>query len=267
MDENTRPSWGLRLWATLVAVLLVAPLLIVIPISFASKQSFKFPPDGLSVSWYVNLFTDQRWTSAIGTSLLVGALVTVVCTIIGTAAALGIHRLGGRIAAIATGILVAPLIVPGIVSAVAIYSVYLRWHLTGNLAGFVLAHTVLAVPFVVVTVTSSLSTTDPLLERAAASLGAGPWRTFVRVTLPAIAPGVGAGALFAFVTSFDEVVAATFLQSPAIRTLPIEMFVSVTNEVDPTIAAVSTVILALTTAIVLLPALTRRRSSKKATLS
>ncbi|GLU88346.1 MULTISPECIES: ABC transporter permease [Agromyces] len=267
MDETTRAGWGLRLWAILVAVLLVAPLLVVVPISFAEKRSFKFPPDGLSVDWYVNLFTDQRWTSAIGTSILVGVLVTLICTVLGTAAALGIHRLGGRVAALATGVLVAPMIVPGIVSAVAIYSVYLRWQLTGNLLGFLLAHTVLAIPFVIVTVTSSLSTTDPMLERAAASLGAGPWRTFVRVTLPAIAPGVGAGALFAFVTSFDEVVAASFLQSPAIRTLPIEMFVSVTNEVDPTIAAVSTVILALTTAIVLLPAFTRRRSSQKASSS
>lgn len=267
MDESTRSGWGLRVWAVLVAILLVAPLLIVVPISFAAKPSFKFPPDGLSMEWYANLFSDQRWTSAIGASLLVGALVTVICTVLGTAAALGIHRAGGRIAAIVTGILLAPMIVPGIVSAVAIYSVYLRWQLTGNLAGFLLAHTVLALPFVVVTVTSSLSTTDPTLERAAASLGAGHWRTFLRVTLPSIAPGVGAGALFAFVTSFDEVVAASFLQSPTIRTLPIEMFVSVTNEVDPTIAAVSTVILALTTAVVLSSAITRNRKSKGVTSS
>ncbi len=265
MDESTRAGWGLKVWAVLVAILLVAPLLVVIPISFAQRPSFKFPPDGLSVNWYANLFTDERWLSAIGTSILVGLLVTIICTVLGTAAALGIHRAGGRIGALVTGILIAPMIVPGIVSAVAIYSVYLRWQLTGNLAGFLLAHTVLAIPFVIVTVTSSLSSTDPMLERASASLGAGPWRTFARVTLPSIAPGVGAGALFAFVTSFDEVVAASFLQSPAIRTLPIEMFVSVTNEVDPTIAAVSTVILALTTAVVLIPAISRNRNTKGAT--
>ncbi|MUL85930.1 MULTISPECIES: ABC transporter permease [unclassified Mycolicibacterium] len=262
MDETTRAGWGLRAWAVLVAVLLVAPLLVVIPISFAAKPSFKFPPDGYSVSWYADLFTDHRWTSAIGTSLLVGLLVTVISTVMGTAAALGIHRRGGRAATVVTGILVAPMIVPGIVSAVAIYSVYLRWSLTGNLQGFLLAHTVLAMPFVVITVLSSLRSTDPVLERAAAILGAGPWRTFVRVTLPGIARGIGSGALFAFVTSFDEVVAASFLQSPAIRTLPIEMFVSVTNEVDPTIAAVSTVILALTTVVALLPLLTRNRKPK-----
>ncbi len=264
MDDNTRAGWGLRLWAVLVGLLLVAPLLVVVPISFAQRQSFKFPPSGFSFTWYENMFTDHRWTSAIGTSLLVGGVVTVVCTVFGTAAALGIHRLGGRLGAIVTGVLVAPMIVPGIVSAVAIYSVYLRWNLTGNFLGFLLAHSVLALPFVVVAVSSSLSSTDPALIRAAASLGAGPWRTFGKVTLPLITPGIGAGALFAFVTSFDEVVAASFLQSPAIRTLPIEMFVSVTNEVDPTIAAVSTVILALTTVVVVLPFLVRNRKPKGA---
>jgi len=262
MNENTGSGWALRAWAAMVAVLLIAPLLVVIPISFASNPSFKFPPDGFSVTWYANMVTDHRWTSAIGTSVLVAALVTIICTVLGTAAALGLHRYGGRAGAIVTGVLIAPMIVPGIVSAVAIYSVYLRWNLTGNLQGFLLAHTVLALPFVVVTVTSSLRSTDPLLERAAAVMGAGPWRTFVRVTLPAIRGGIGAGALFAFVTSFDEVIAATFLQSPAIRTLPIEMFVSVTNEVDPTIAAVSSVILALTTVVALLPVIARNRKPK-----
>jgi putative spermidine/putrescine transport system permease protein len=261
MNDQTRSGWGLRVWATLVAIVLVAPLLVVVPLSFAERRSFIFPPRGLSLTWYQNLFTDERWTSAIVTSLYVGLLVTAIATVLGSAAAIGIHRYGGRLSAVLTGILIAPMVVPGIVSAVAIYSVYLRWQLTGNLQGFLLAHTVLAVPFVVITVASSLRSTDPLQEKAAASLGAGPWRTFVRVTLPSILPGVAAGSLFAFVTSFDEVVAASFLQSPAIRTLPIEMFVSVTNEVDPTIAAVSTVILALTTAIVVLPVVVRTRKS------
>ncbi|WP_285705783.1 ABC transporter permease [Microtetraspora sp. NBRC 16547] len=234
------------------------------PISFSAKQSFTFPPSSLSLKWYENIVSSPRWWSAIGTSILLGVLVMVICTLLGTAAALGIHRYPGRVGAVVTGILVAPMIIPGIVSAVAIYASYLRWHLTGNLQGFLLAHTVLALPFVVVTVLSSLSSTDPALERAAASLGAGAWRTFARVTLPAIAPSVGAGALFSFVTSFDEVVAASFLQSPVIRTLPIEMFVSVTNQVDPTIAAVSTVILALTTMVVLLPVIVRNRRPKGA---
>jgi len=265
MDDETTTGrgWVLHAWAVLVAVLLVAPMLVVIPISFTSKPSFKFPPDGYSLTRYVTMFTDRRWTEAIGTSLLLAVLVTLTCTVLGTAAALGLHRYGGRAATVVTGVLIAPLVVPGIVSAVAIYAVYLRWSLTGNLMGFLLAHTVLALPFVVITVTASLRSTDPTLERAAAILGAGAWRTFVRVTLPGIARGIGAGALFAFVTSFDEVIAASFLQSPAIRTLPIEMFVSVTNEVDPTIAAVSTVILALTTVVALLPSLTRNRQRKQ----
>lgn len=257
MSDTSRPGWGLKLWAVLVGVILVAPLAVVIPLSFAGKRSFKFPPDGLSLQWYQKLLTDADWTSAILTSLGIGIAVAAICTVIGTAAALGIHRVPGPLTTAIAGMLLAPMIVPGIVSAVAIYSVFIRWQLTGNAAGFLLAHTVLAVPFVIVTVTASLRSTDPLLNRAAASLGAGPLRIFARVTLPAILPGVGAGALFAFVTSFDEVVAASFLQSSRIRTLPVEMFVSVTNETDPTIAAVSTVILAVTSAIVLLPRVLR----------
>ncbi|GAA2326633.1 ABC transporter permease [Streptomyces cuspidosporus] len=257
MNEKTRAGWGLRLWAVFVAVILVAPLLVVIPVSFSKRASFAFPPHGWSLKWYASIFEDPRWITAIGSSLLVAVLVTALSTVIGTAAALGIHRVGGKAAAAVTGALMAPMIVPGIVSAVAIYAAYLRWHLTGNLQGFLLAHTVLSMPFVVITVLSSLTGVDPTLERAAASLGAGPLRTFLRVTLPGIARGIGAGAVFAFVTSFDEVVAASFLQSPQIRTLPIEMFVSVTNEVNPTIASVSTIILAMTTVVVLVPMLAR----------
>jgi putative spermidine/putrescine transport system permease protein len=263
VDETTGRGWVLRAWAVMVAIVLIAPMLAVVPISFSRKPSFNLPPNGYSTRWYQNMFADERWTQAITTSLLVGVLVTIACTVLGTAAAVGLHRFGGKVAAAVAGVLIAPMIVPGIVSAVAIYSVYLRWNLTGNLAGFLLAHTVLALPFVVITVTSSLASTDPTLERAAAVMGAGPWRTFFRVTLPGISRGIGAGALFAFVTSFDEVVTASFLQSPAVRTLPIEMFVSVTNEVDPTIASVSTVILALTTVVALLPILNRNRPRKR----
>ncbi|MBC9937599.1 MULTISPECIES: ABC transporter permease [unclassified Leucobacter] len=248
---------GLRLWAVLVGTILFAPLAIVVPLSFTAKRSFKFPPDGLSLEWYRNFFTDDAWLRALGNSLWIGLVVALLCTVLGTLAALGIQRLPGKIGGIVQGLLLAPLIIPGIVSAVAIYSVFLKWKLSGNPLGFVLAHAVLAIPFVVVTVSASLSSYDQALDRAAASLGAGRLRTFARVTLPLIAPGVGAGALFAFITSFDEVVAAMFLQSPKIRTLPVEMFVSVTNEVDPTIAVVSTLILAVTSAVVLVPALTR----------
>ena len=254
-----RVGFGLRIWAVLVGIVLIAPLAVVVPLSFASTRSFKFPTAGFSLEWYVNFLTDQSWLSALWNSVWIGLVVALLCTLLGTLAALGVRRLPARIGGIVQGLLLAPLIIPGIVSAVAIYSVFLKWKLSGNPLGFILAHAVLAIPFVVVTVNASLASYDYTLDRAAASLGAGRMRTFFRVTLPVIAPGVAAGALFAFVTSFDEVVAAMFLQSPKIRTLPVEMFVSVTNVVDPTIAVVSTLILAVTSAVVLVPALTRTR--------
>ncbi|UOQ59852.1 ABC transporter permease [Leucobacter rhizosphaerae] len=257
--QHSRPGFALRIWAVLVGIVLIAPLAVVVPLSFTAKRSFKFPPDGYSIEWYQNFFGDAAWLQALWNSVWIGLVVAVICSVLGTLAALGIQRLPARIAAIAQGVLLAPLIIPGIVSAVAIYSVFLKWKLNGNAMGFVLAHAVLAIPFVVVTVNASLAGYDRNLDRAAASLGAGRVRVFMRVTLPLIAPGVAAGALFAFITSFDEVVAAMFLQSPKIRTLPVEMFVSVTNEVDPTIAVVSTLILAVTSAVVLVPALTRSR--------
>lgn len=258
---ESRPGIGLKLWAILTGIILIAPLAVVVPLSFTAKKSFKFPPDGFSLKWYADFFADEAWLRALGNSLWIGVVVALLCCILGTLAALGIQRLPARVAGTVQALLLAPLIIPGIVSAVAIYSVFLKWKLSGNPVGFVLAHAVLAIPFVVVTVNASLASYDTTLDRAAASMGAGKLRTFFMVTLPLIAPGVGAGALFAFVTSFDEVVAAMFLQSPKIRTLPVEMFTSVTNEVDPTIAVVSTLILAVTSAVVLVPALTRTQKN------
>jgi putative spermidine/putrescine transport system permease protein len=263
MNEQTRPGWGLRLWAVLVGLVLVAPTLIVIPLSLTSQRSFRFPPRGWSLRWYDNIWSDPAWRDALLASLRIAVLVTVVATIVGTAAALGLHRTNSRIARLSTGVLLAPMIVPGIVAAVAIYSVFLHWGLTGTVTGFVLAHVGLAIPFVVVAVTASLRGTDPAQGRAAASLGASPLQTFWLVTLPAIRPGVASGALFAFVTSFDEVVAATFLQSPQIRTLPVQMFVSVTNQVDPTIAAVATLVTLVTTVLVVIPLTLRMRHEER----
>ncbi len=263
MNERTRPGWGLRLWAVLVGMVLVAPTLVVVPLSLTDQRSFRFPPRGWSLQWYDNIWSDPAWRDSLLVSLRIGVLVTLVATLVGTAAALGLHRARGRVARLSTGVLLAPMIIPGIVAAVAIYSVFLHWGLTGTLTGFVLAHVTLGIPFVVVAVTASLRGTDPAQGRAAASLGASPLQTFFLVTLPAIRPGVASGALFAFVTSFDEVVAATFLQSPQIRTLPVQMFVSVTNQVDPTIAAVATLVTLVTTVLVVIPLTLRMRREER----
>ena len=184
--------------------------------------------------------------------------MAIVAVILGTLAAFGLVR--GRFPGkgLVNALVLAPMIAPGIVVAVAVFGVFLGWRLAGTWIGFLLAHAMLAVPFVVVSVSTSLSSFDRTLERAAASLGASAVTTFRRVTLPLIIPGVASGALFAFVTSFDEVVIALYLKSPTLYTLPTKMYTSVTSEVDPTIAAASTVILVVTTTLILLPTFLRR---------
>jgi putative spermidine/putrescine transport system permease protein len=251
-----------RVLAILVAGYLVLPSLIVVPLSFTDRPSFAFPPRGWSLRYYETFLTDPRWRDALLTSAALAVVVTVVATVLGTAAAFGLirGRFPGRSAV--SAVLLAPMILPGIVAAVAIFAIFLRWTLVGTFTGFVLAHTVLALPFVVVTVTANLRTVDRRLELAAATLGTGPWATFRLVTLPLIRPAILSGAVFAFVTSFDEVVIALYIQSPTMRTLPVQMFTSVTSEVDPTIAAASSLILVITSALILVPQLTRKAGTR-----
>lgn len=248
----------LAVLGVLVGAWLVVPTLIVVPLSFSGEDSFTFPPRSWGVQHYVTFFTEQSWLTALLVSLQLAVIVTVVATVLGTMAAFALARSRFRAKGAVDGLFLAPLIVPGIVVAVAMYAAFLGWGLIGTPTGFVVAHTVLALPFVTVNVTAALSGFDRTLERAAASLGASAWATFRSVTLPIIRPGVLAGALFAFVTSFDEVVVSMFIQSPNLQTLPVRMFTSVTNEVDPTIAAASTVVLVVSTALLGLASVTRR---------
>jgi len=252
---------ALWVFCGLVGCWLVAPALIVLPLSLTNQASLVFPPRGWSVRWYVNFFTDSAWISAFWTSVQVALLVTVVATAVGTAAAVGLTRTRGRALLVANGLILSPMIVPGIVFAIGSYATFLSLHLVGTLGGFVMAHTVLALPFVVIPVAARLRGFDRRLELASASLGAGRWATFQQVTLPLVAPGVLAGALFAFVTSFDEVVVSLFIQSPYLQTLPVKMYSSVSRDTDPTIAAAASMIIVLTTALVLVATyLTARRS-------
>lgn len=252
----------LGLWslASLVAVWLVAPALIVVPMSFTGVPTFQFPPPTWSTTWYERFFRESEWYGSLLTSLEVAAMVTVLATALGTAAALGLMRTTVRGKRVIGVFMLAPMIVPVVIAAIGIYGVFLRWHISGSLLGFVLAHTALALPFVVVAVSASLTTFDPQLERAAASLGASPAATFVRITLPNIRAGVLVGALFAFITSFDELVVALFMVSPTVRTLPVQMYASVTREIDPTIAASSTMIVILTTTLLLIVLFQRPRA-------
>jgi putative spermidine/putrescine transport system permease protein len=241
-----------------VGTWLVVPTLIVIPISFSGEDSFAFPPSSWSTKHYATFFTESSWLTSLLVSLQLALIVTVVATVLGTMAAFALSRTRFAGKGAIEGLFLAPLIVPGIVVAVAMYAAFLGWGLIGTPTGFVVAHTVLALPFVTVNVTAALTGFDRTLERASASLGASSWTTFRSVTFPLIRPGVLAGALFAFVTSFDEVVVSLFIRPPNLQTLPVRMFTSVTNEVDPTIAAASTVVLVVSTALLGLATFFRR---------
>jgi putative spermidine/putrescine transport system permease protein len=243
---------ALMVFCVLVAVWLVAPSLIVIPLSFTNRPSFNFPPSGWSTTWYANFFSDPTWILALQASIRVGLLVTLVATICGTAAAVALSRTRFVGDQGVRALLLSPMIVPVIVVSIGTYAIYLRLNLLGTTTGFVLAHSVLALPFVIIPVSASLQGFDRRLEDAAAICGANRWATFRTVTLPLVAPGVMSGALFAFATSFDEVVVSLFIQSPYLQTLPVRMYSSVTRDTDPTIAAAATLILALTTVLTIL---------------
>lgn len=246
----------LRRWlwayATVIMAWLILPTLVIVPIAFSPEASFNFPPKGFSLQWFENAFTDPLWLKAMGNSIAVALLTTLVATSLGTAAAFGLRAYRWKGKALVENMLMTPLIVPAVVLAIGVYSLFMRFGLLGSLVGFVAAHTVLALPLVIVNVAASLQGYDRNLSLASASLGAGPAQTFMRVTLPLIAPGVGAGALFAFVTSFDEVVISLFIQSPTLQTLPVKIFRSVTQNTDPTVAAVAVLMLIVTTTLILL---------------
>jgi putative spermidine/putrescine transport system permease protein len=258
LDTDRRLSWFTRVMVVVVGVYLVIPTLIVIPLSFTDRASFAFPPKGWSLHYYQTFLTEPVWRDALLTSVKLALAVMALATVLGSAAAVALVRARFPGKSLINGLLLAPMIVPVIIIAVATFGVFLRWQLVGTFTGFLLAHTVLALPFVVVTVSSALRTFDDRLELAAASLGAPPLVRLRRVTLPLVLPGVLSGAVFAFVTSFDEVVVALYLQSPDMRTLPVRMYTSVTSETDPTIAAASSVVLVVTTLLILLPQVIRR---------
>jgi putative spermidine/putrescine transport system permease protein len=261
MSESFRQPRRLLLAAlgALTVFYLLAPTLVIIPLSFTETRSLTFPPTGFSFEWYERMFTDRQWSTGLLNSLQVAGLTTVLATTLGTLAALGIvrGRFPGR--SLVNALFVAPIIVPVVVIGIGMFAVFVRWRVSGSLAGLVLAHTALALPFVLVNVATSLRTMDRNLELAAMNLGAGPGRTFFRITLPIILPGVFAGAVFSFITSWDEVVVAIFLTTARFRTLPVEMWEQVRQTVDPTVAAVSTTLMLVTTTLLFLVFVARRQ--------
>jgi putative spermidine/putrescine transport system permease protein len=251
-----------RVFVAAVLLFLIAPILVIAPLSFNSEPYFTFPLPGVSLRWYEDFFTNDRWTLALQTSIKVAAAVTVLATALGTLAALGLSRAKLPARGLLMSLLISPMVVPVIISAVGMYFFYTRIGLSNSLAGLILAHTALATPFVVIVVTATLSGFDHSLTRAGASLGASPPRVFFKVILPLILPGVISGALFACVTSFDEVVVVLFLAGPEQRTLPKQMFSGIREMISPTITAAATLLILFAVIMLTTIELLRRRSER-----
>jgi putative spermidine/putrescine transport system permease protein len=252
----------LMLFCIGVFLFLIAPILVIMPLSFSSEPWFTYPLPGLSLRWYEDLVLDDRWRLAIKNSVIVGVFSTLIATTLGTLAALGLARGNVPYAGLIKSILISPMVVPVVIVAVAMFFGYAFVGLNNTYIGLILAHATLATPFVVITVTATLSGFDRSLTRAAASLGASPATTFRLVTMPLISPGIISGALFAFVTSWDEVVVALFLSSPEQRTLPKQMFSGIREQISPTITAAATCLVILAALLMTVMELLRRRSER-----
>jgi putative spermidine/putrescine transport system permease protein len=249
-------------FVALVAAFLVLPILAIVPAAFSSQSFIRLPPETWSVRWWGAFFNDPSWRRTLIASLEVAALTTAVTVLAGTAAALGIARSARRTRALLTGLFLGPVVTPAIVLAVAMYSMARATGLVGTLTALVVAHSMLALPFVVLNVGVSLDGLDRRLLLAASGLGAGAFHIFRTVTLPLILPGVVGGAVFAFVTSFDEVVLSIFLAGPTVKTLPVRIWEEIRVEYTPVVAVGATVMLAFALSAAAASRFVRRRQAR-----
>jgi putative spermidine/putrescine transport system permease protein len=243
--------WGLRVACVAVLAFLLVPIAVIVPLSFSDSSFLVYPIPGWSLKWYQNLFTSGDWIRAARNSFIVAPIATVIATVLGTLAAVGLARTDFPYKGVLMSVLIAPMVVPIVVVGVATYLFFAPLGLVDSYAGLIIVHAALGAPFVLTTVLATLQGFNHNLVRASLSLGAGPIGTFFRVTLPVIAPGVISGALFAFATSFDEVVVTLFLAGPEQVTLPRQMFTGIRENITPTIAAVATLLILFTTSLLL----------------
>lgn len=267
MGGSLTPSerlWRIALWigAAVSFFFLIAPIMAMLPLSFNDGQFLTYPLRGFTTRWYEEFFTSDRWALSIRNSFFIGLSSAVLATALGTLAALGLSRgyCPGHRAIMA--VLLSPLIVPVVIYAVGLYFFFAPLGLTASYTGLILAHAALGAPFVVITVLASLTGFDWNLARAGASLGAGPVRVAFKVIFPMILPGMISGALFAFATSFEEVVVILFIAGPEQRTIPREMFSGLRENISPTIAAAAAVLVVFSVALLASVELLRRRSER-----
>ena len=241
---------------------LVAPIIVIIPLSFNSVPYFTYPMPGFSLRWYADFFNNPQWILGLKNSVIVGVFATAIASVLGTLAALGMNRavFPGKTAILA--VLISPMVVPIVITAVGMFYFYSKLGLTSTLTGLILAHAALGVPFVVITVSATLVGFDNNLIRAGASLGASPVNVFFKVTFPLILPGVVSGALFAFIISWDELVVAIMLASSEQHTLPRRMWSGIRELISPTILAVATMLIVISILLMVMMELLRRRSER-----
>lgn len=249
-------AWG-------VACFLLLPILVVVPISLTPERYLSFPTSELSLRHYARLVTDQQWAMSIGDSLIVATGATLVAVVLGSGFAIAAWRLGSSLTQWLRVLMLAPMIVPPIVHAVAFYRAWAALGLLDTYAGLILIHAMKGIPFVVLSTAAVLVNLDNRLEQAARSLGATPSQAVRWVVLPQLVPGIVAGGLFAFVTSWDEIVVALFVTSRKVYTLPRRIWDGLADNIDPAIAALGTVLVAVTLVIVAFKEL-RRRSANAA---
>lgn len=261
--------YGLKFSAYLVLMFLMVPILIIIPLSFNAEPYFSFTegmlsfdPAAYSIRWYANIFDDPKWILSIKNSFIIGIFAALIATVFGTVAAVGLSSPVMPFKRFFMALLLSPMIVPLIIVAAGMFFFYTRFNLVGSYIGLIIAHAALGIPFVIITVTATLSGFDRSLYNAGISMGASPFKSFRDIVIPLIRPGVISGGLFAFVTSFDEVVLVLFLAGPGQRTIPRQMFSGLREQINPTILAVATLLILISVTLLITLEFLRRRSER-----
>ncbi len=243
----------------LVLLFLILPIVFIAALSFGSSQWLIFPPPAWTLRWYEELFSDPRWFYSALTSLKIAGIVTVLSVVLGFLASLGLDRgeFAGRERIRA--LFLTPMILPVIVLAVALYALFLKLGLAGTTVGFVIAHLLIALPFSIISISSALDGFDKSIEDAAILCGASPWEARLKITVPSIRHGLLTAAVFSFLASWDEVVLAIFMSSPTLQTLPVKIWTTLRQDLTPVVAAVSTILVALTFVLIFAPLVFRKR--------
>ncbi|MFF7705857.1 ABC transporter permease subunit [Pseudomonas sp. NPDC007930] len=260
---STRMRLGLYAVTGLIALFLLLPIVFIVLLSFGSSQWLVFPPPGWTLKWYQQFFANPEWMSSALASIKVALLTTLIAVTLGlpTAFALVRGRFPGR--DLLYGLFTLPMIVPLVIIAVAVYALFLKLGLTGTLFSFVVSHVIVALPFTIISIINSLKLFDQSIEDAAVICGASRLQAVMKVTFPAIRPGMLAGGLFAFLVSWDEVVLSVMMASPTLQTLPVKMWTTLRQDLTPVIAVASTLLIALTLLVMFVAAALRRRAASR----